>query len=335
MSLYVDLKFLNAISHRLEGFVQKNNNVWNCKCSLCGDSKKKKSKKRGFFYEKGGNLFYKCFNCEVSTTFYKFLEQFDGDVAREYAIERFASGASKHGNFKAPEIKTKKPVFAKKTSINLPSIADLPDDNIARKYVISRKLPKASYKDLYYAEDFKKFIDEIYPENEKNLIDNDPRLIIPFRSENGSLFAVQGRSLSLNPIRYITVKLKNELKLFGLDRINKKEKIMVVEGPLDALLLKNAVATADSNLAVAEFLGKDNIVLVNDNEPRNPQIVKQIKKYIDNGFTICLFPETIKYKDINDMVLGGMSKVQVQRIIDQNTFSGIRAEFELNKWKKV
>ncbi len=322
------------ISHRLDGFTQKNTNLYNCRCVLCGDSAKKKSKKRGFFYEKGGNLFYRCFNCEVSTTFYKFLEQLDPSVAKEYAVERFTNGASKHGNFKAPVIKTKKPVFSKKTKINLPSISELSDDHFAKTYVISRKLPKSSYKDLYYAEDFRKFVDEIFPENEKDLIDNDPRLIIPFRDEQGVLFCFQGRSLTNNKLRYITVKLRDELKLFGLDRINKNEPIKVVEGPFDAMLLKNAVATADANLMVAEYLGKDNIVLVNDNEPRNPHIVKQIEKYINNDFKVCLFPENIKEKDINEMVLNGFTTKKIHDIIEKNTFSGLQARMEFNKWKK-
>lgn len=322
------------ISYRLEGFTQKNTNLYNCRCILCGDSTKKKSKKRGFFYEKGGNLFYRCFNCEVSTTFYKFLEQIDPSIAKEYAVERFTNGASKHGNYTAPVIKTKKPVFSKKTKINLPSIADLPDDHLAKLYVIGRKLPKSSYKDLFYAEDFKKFVNEIYPENEKDLVDNDPRLIIPFRDEQCVLFAFQGRSLTDNKLRYITVKLKDELKLFGLDRINKNEMILVTEGPIDSLLLKNAVATADANLMVAEILGKDNIILINDNEPRNPHIVKQIQRCIDNDFKVCLFPETIKGKDINEMILNGFTSKKIHDIIEKNTFSGLQARMEFNKWKK-
>lgn len=334
MSLYIDIKYLQMISPRLEGFTQKKSDLWNCRCMICNDSQKKKSKKRGFFYVKANNLFYRCFNCEYSTTFYKVLEIVDPFLAKEYTFEKFASDVSKHSPSPKPKMEFKKPVFAKKTSLNIPAISDLADNHFAKQYVLSRKIPKGAHKDLFFAVDFKKFVLDIYPECEKDLIENEERLIIPFRDFAGNIFAFQGRSFSNSGLRYITIKMKDELKLFGLDRVNRKEKVLVVEGPLDSVFLKNAVATADANLAIAEFLGKDKIVLINDNEPRNPHIVKQIKKYIDNGFKICLFPDTVKFKDINEMVLGGYSKPQIHRIIDENTFEGLRAEIEFNKWKK-
>lgn len=336
MSLYIDIKYLKIISPKLDGFVQKKENLWNCRCMVCNDSQKKKSKKRGFFYSKGDNLFYRCFNCEYSTTFYKLIEQIDPFVAKEYALERFTNGSSKHSPYTKPKVEFKKPVFKSntKSKLPIPAISDLADTHFAKKYVLERKIPKGCYKDLYYASDFKKFVLDVYPECDKSLVENDERLIIPFRNSEGVMFAFQGRALGNNKLRYITIKLDENLKLFGLDRVNRKEKIFVVEGPIDSLFLKNSVATADANLAVADFLGKDKIVLVNDNEPRNPHIVKQIKKYIDNGFKICLFPETVKFKDINEMVLNGFTKPQIQRIIEENTFEGLRADVELNKWKK-
>jgi hypothetical protein len=333
---YLDTKYLNLVSSKLEGFTQKKSDLWTCRCCYCGDSAKKKSKKRGFFYKKADNLFFRCFNCEVSTTFYKVLEYLDPTLAKEYSLERFASGSSKHGNYKKPKtIEFKKPVFKKKTTLNIPALNVLPDDNIAKKYALDRKIPKGQFKDLYYAEDFKKFVKEIYPAYDKELIDNDPRLIIPFRNENGDLFAFQGRALNKNPLRYITIKLDDESqKIFGLDRINKKETIYVTEGPIDSLFIKNAVATADSNLTVAEFLGKEKLVLIFDNEPRNTSIVKQIKKAIDKGFKVCLFPNEFQGKDINEAVLNGFTKPQVQRIINENTVQGLQATLEFNNWKK-
>jgi hypothetical protein len=331
---YLDLKYLKLVSVRLEGFTQKNSDLYNCRCPFCGDSQKKKTKKRGFIYKKGNDMFYRCFNCEVSTTFYKFLEFLDPMVAREYQLERFAEGKSKYANYKKPTFNFKKPVFKKKTELNIPSIASLQDSHYAKKYAIERRLPKGSHKDLYFAQDFKKFVSEVKPDYNKKLLDNDDRLIIPFRTENGDLFAFQGRALGKNSLRYITVKLDDELKLFGLDKVDKKETIYVVEGPIDSLFLKNSVATADSNLMIAEFLGKDKLVLVYDNEPRNSNIVKQIQKAIDRGFKVCLFPDSFGYKDINEAVINGLTKPEIHRIIDNNTFEGLRAKMEFINWKK-
>lgn len=338
MSFYIDLKYLKFVSPKLEGFTQKNPELFQTKCFYCGDSKKKKSKKRGFFYKKGESLFYRCFNCEVSTTFQKTLEYLDPYLAREYTLEKYSSGVNKHTPYKKPNFISKPPVFAKKSKLNVSSISDLPEKHYAKQYVLERKIPKGFHKDLYFAECFKKFVSDIYPSYDKDLLENDPRLIIPFRTENGDIFCFQGRALSKNPLRYVTVKMNDSSKLFGLDRINKKETIFVVESPIDSLFLKNAIATADSNLEIgAKYFEKDNkdIILIPDREPRNPHICKGIKKYIDNGRKICLFPETMSGKDINEFILNGLTKPKLTEIILENTFDGIRAELEFNKWKKV
>jgi hypothetical protein len=94
------------------------------------------------------------------------------------------------------------------------------------------------------------------------------------------------------------------------------------------------VATADANLAAASEISKD-IVLVNDNEPRNKDIVKQIRANIANGYSVCLWPNTIVEKDINDMILSGLTRDKIKSIIDEHTYSGLRAEFEFNNWRKV
>lgn len=334
---YLDTKYLNLVSPKLDGFTQKKNDLWATRCPYCGDSIKKKTKKRGYFYKKGDGLFYKCFNCEISTTFFKALQYLDGSLAKEYSLERFTSGSSKHGNYTKPKTKTfKKPVF-ERSEWSIPSVNTLGDDNIAKSYVLGRKIPKGQHKNLFYASDFKKFVQEIFPKYEKTLIDDDPRLIIPFKDENGVLFALQGRSLTNNPLRYITIKIdEDKTKLFGLDRVNRKETILVVESPIDSLFLKNSVATADSNLEIASkyFEGKDTI-LIPDKEPRNIHICKNIQKYIDNGRKICLLPETLKGKDINEFILNGVTKPQLEKIILENTFQGLEAKLKFNNWKKV
>ena len=150
MSFYIDVKYLKLVSVRIEGFTQKNADLWNVRCFYCGDSQKKKNKKRGFFYKKDNNIFYRCFNCEQSTTLYKTLEFLDPSLAREYQLERFTEGGSKHGNYEKPKFEFKKPIFNKKIQLNIPTISSLSDDHFAKQYVLSRKIPKGTHKDLYF-----------------------------------------------------------------------------------------------------------------------------------------------------------------------------------------
>ena len=189
----------------------------------------------------------------------------------------------------------------------------------------------------YYANNFKKFIDELLPNHDKELREDDPRLIIPFYDNHGNLLAVQGRSLRDSKIRYITIKLIEEsIKIFGLDKVNREEKVYVTEGPIDSLFLPNAVATADANLANAvNYIPREKLVLVFDNEPRNKDICKLMDKAIENYFAICIWPEMMQEKDVNDMILSGFTSDEIVDIINKNTFVNLRAKMEFIQWKKV
>jgi hypothetical protein len=278
-----------------------------------------------------------CHNCGASTTFYNFLEKVDATLHKEYAMERYKESG---GNNNVPRntvvsVETERPVFKQK--LNLPSIADLPYGHFAKDYVIGRKLPEEQHHNLYFAEDFKKFVDELGVEKE-GLVENDPRLVIPFYDEDKNMIALQGRALGQSKMRYITVKMHpDNHKLFGLDRINKEEMVYVLEGPIDSMFLENAVATADSNLmAAARHLPKDKIVLVYDNEPRNAELHKQMEKAIEEHFNVVIWPEMIEEKDINEMVKDtGFSPDEIQDIISKNTFVNLRAKMEFVNWKKT
>ena len=71
-----------------------------------------------------------------------------------------------------------------------------------------------------------------------------------------------------------------------------------------------------------------------DNEPRNEQIVKRIEANINMGFNVCLWPQNITEKDVNDMVLAGRRPADIALIIDQNTYSGLQAQIAVVEWKK-
>ena len=120
-------------------------------------------------------------------------------------------------------------------------------------------------------------------------------------------------------------------------KLDVSKPVYVVEGPIDSLFLNNCVATMDAALYVASsIIGLDNdYVFVYDNEPRNKQIVSNMKKTIDLGRKVCVWPDTIQQKDINDMVLAGMHPSEIQHIIDNNTYEGLMAVMKMNQWSKV
>jgi predicted RNA-binding Zn-ribbon protein involved in translation (DUF1610 family) len=336
MSVFIDRAFLLRISPKLSRFAKKKDDLYNFRCPLCGDSQKNKTKSRGYVYRKKNDYFYMCHNCGVSTTFYNFLKQLDAGLLAEYQLERYKNGETGNNNYPKPsfdEVDKQKPVFREK--LQLPTIELLPEGHFAKEYVQKRKIPESCFTNLYYAEDFKEFVESFGIQ--KELLAGDKRIIIPFYDSEKNLIAFQGRALGESKLRYITVKLHDDnKKLFGLDRINQEETIYVVEGPIDSLFLDNSVATCDSHLeAAAETLDKSKLVLVFDNEPRNKEIVKQIERAIDNHFKVVIWPEMIKEKDINDMVLGGFTSDEIKDIIDKHTYQNLRAKLEFMNWKKI
>ncbi len=56
---------------------------------------------------------------------------------------------------------------------------------------------------------------------------------------------------------------------------------------------------------------------------------------IDQNYMITIWPEGTKEKDINEMIMNGKSKEQVQKIISDNTYSGLSAITKLNSYKRI
>ena len=330
MNSYIDIKYVSLISPFLQQFKKKGDFLWNFRCPYCGDSQKSRTKARGFLYRKKNDIFYKCHNCGVGTTLGKLIEFLDSKTYKDYIMERYKSGVKT--NNPEPEFTFDAPVFRKKSILRgLQSISELESDHPARKIVDKRKLPNESLRDIYLCNSFYKFTNNLIPNKFPSLDGDHPRLLIPFRDEQGEIFAYQGRAFGKEKPKYITIKLEDRDKIFGLDRIDKKKRVYVVEGPLDSLFLDNSIAVAGADIPNLDC----NFTVVLDNEPRNKEICKQIEKNIDKDYDICLWPDNNPYKDINDMVLGELSPEVIMNQIKENTFRGAEARLRFAEWRKI
>ncbi len=328
---YIDTKYLNIIGPQLLQFKKKGDFLWNFRCPYCGDSQKSRTKARGFVYRKKNDLFYKCHNCGIGTTLGKLIEYVDSKIHKDYIMERYRCGVKT--NNPEPEFKFDVPIFRKKGVLkSLKSISDLSTEHPARKIVEERLIPSEFLSDLYLCESFYKFTNTLVPNKFPSLDGDHPRLLIPFRNEKGEVFAYQGRSFGKEQPKYITIRLDDDTtKIFGLDRIDDSRQVYAVEGPLDSLFLDNCIAVGGADLAKLE----NDIVIIFDNEPRNREICKQMDSCIGFGKRIVIWPDSMKHKDINDMIMAGYAKEQIQEIIDDNIFSGASAKLRFSEWKKI
>jgi hypothetical protein len=342
---YIDSKYIGILGVRLEQFKKKGKALWNFRCPLCGDSAKDKLKARGYIFENKGDALYKCHNCGVATGLSQLIEHVAPSLKKEYTLEKFGArgrqgkkiklGAGDQSNF----FKTNKtPTFSSNPLKHITCL-DLCDINHpARLYIHERKIPLRQMSRLYYTETFKAWTNTIVKNKFKDIEKDEGRLIIPFFDKKGEMMAFQGRSLDPNnTVRYITIKVtEDECKLFGLDKMDESKPVYVVEGPIDSLFLDNAIAMAGSDLSSSCNLNSETeFVIVMDNENRNKEIVNKIETFIKKGYAVCIWDERIRQKDINDMILSGMSSEELHDSIKSRTFKGLQAKVALNKWKRI
>jgi hypothetical protein len=340
--LFIDAKYAQILGSRLRNFKQKNDYLWNYSCPVCGDSSKNKLKARGYIYRAKTDLFVKCHNCGYGTNIGNLIKYVDPVLYDEYVLERYKAGATKHNSHKDvfALVQETKPIELLEDDIlsSLKRLDKLDESHPAVQYLIKRKIPKNKWNLLYFAPKFKAYTNTISPKFVEPIVDEHPRMIIPYFTNAGKCFAFQARAYGDEEPKYYTIKVdETQEKIYGLERIDYGKRILVVEGPIDSLFLPNAVAVSGASFDTPTIRSiLTNATIVMDNEPRNKDIVKQLGKYIDLGYSVCMFPDFIKQKDINEMVLhSGMSVDEIVDLINTNTYTGMEAKLIFSTWRKV
>ena len=317
----IDSKYIGLVSSRLTKFKRVKSDLYNFRCPICGDSKKNKTKTRGYLYTIKADVNFRCHNCGASMTFSNFLKEIDPVIHKQYVFERFKQGNTGRGTVvEEPIFKFEKPKF--KTSIDLPLASTVES---SRTYLEKRKLDPTQF---YYAE---KFVEYVNSRKQNLNMKEHPRIIIPLYYEK-NLVGVQGRSLDSNSVKYITTIFYNEApKIYGLDNIRRDAPVFVTEGPFDSTFLLNSIAMCGADGDVRKW-GVSTPVWVYDNEPRSKEITERISNTIARGESVVIWPTNINEKDINDMVLAGHD---VQSIVESNTYSGLEAKLQFTTWKRI
>lgn len=338
--LYLDNKYIMLMSFRFRNFKKKKDG-YNFSCPYCGDSRKNLKKARGYSYPYKGKLIFHCHNCGVHTSFSNLLKEFDQNLYKEYLTEKLLD--------QKPVIRTdvedfaykmKAPVYAKYSLKDLIKVSKLPQSSFTKLYVEGRQIPSKFHHELFYCEKFKQWSNSMVPGSFESEEIDEPRLVIPFLTYDKKMFGFQGRSLKSNSnLRYITIMINEDMpKLYGLNHIDLNKRINVVEGPIDSLFCDNCIASAGGSLiSNLSYISNDpeKFIVIYDNEPRNIYTIKKIEKAIQNKFPVVIWPENIKEKDINNMILAGYSQLDIADIIKQNTHTGLMASLKLQMWRKV
>ena len=342
---YVDEKYIGILSPRLNQFKKKTNALYNFRCPICGDSEQNSYKARGYLYpgpDKTGYI-YKCHNCGDTRAFSNLIKYIDNELYKKYLLEGFNKGDDRFvtkgkGHKKSVSKKPKITSDYFETVLGAQRVDRIPLNHNVYLFLHKRRIPKSAYERLYFIHDDKS-LERVGEKYKGRIRGNQARLILPFFDRKGNAIGLTARAINAAAnIRYLAFRLDETVPMiFGLEHLkrNSREPILVVEGPIDSLFLPNCIAVAGADFGKLEdAVRTDKCILVFDNEPRNTEIVKRMAKMIDAGYKICIWPETIKEKDINDMILAGKTQEQIVKTINTNTHSGLSAAATLNKWKR-
>ena len=333
---YVDMHFATQLSGRLEQFKITNRAPLkiNFRCPICNDSQKSKTKTRGWILENDNKLYVYCHNCFYGNSFAKFLKEMDPLLYNNYIADKFLKADKTPQKTKEVDFKQKKPVFNADPLKGATKVSSMKSTHPIHKYTLKRQIPSHQHYRLYYTQNFRAWVNTIIPNKFEIKGPDEPRLLMPFIDKKGIVFGVSARSFNPKGLRYISLMFdENHSKVFGLDKIDFTKPYVVCEGAIDSLFLSNAIAMAGAEGNTSFLEHPENAIFVFDKEPRNKEIVSRVKKLIDNGFKVCIWPSGLAGKDINEMWLHGHT--DVENIIMKNTYKGLSATLKLADWKRI
>ena len=229
------------------------------------------------------------------------------------------------------------PQFEEKSPLDrlFDKVNTLPNHNIGVRYLERRQLPRDRWNNIYFAYETKK-LTELCPDYNQIVTFEEPRIIIPFYDRRNKLVGVTARAVDDAKMRYVTLRIdKMKPMVYNLNNVDTTKEVYVTEGPLDSMFLTNAVAAGNADLTKIENeIPKGNTTLVFDNQPRSYEIVKIMKNAMADGWKMCVWPDTMDEKDINEMIMAGKTISEVEDVINKNTHSGLSLRLKLNAWSK-
>lgn len=295
------------------------------RCPICGDSKYSKNKARLHLYSKGSVTLVNCFNeCSCrNKTVYKFLRDYYPALLPSYKQEKFSNNLTKVqlenldliGDFEIPETDTS-------TLPQPPVLFDLNFFEVSHKtdeYLESRGIhPSEVFGQLYIGKDItidgKHFPVSGY-------------IIIPFYC-GGRCYGFYSRSMKEHRF-YTYMPEKNvDFKVWNYYNINRAEPVYVFEGIFDAMSahqagITNVVACCGATPPDSLLEGLDCVMCFDNDRTGKSNALKYAKK----GYKVLVYPDNLKYKDFNEMLVSG---VNISDIISaHNIYAGICAQVKL------
>lgn len=329
---YIQQKYIQLLSINFRNFKRKGQDLYNFSCPFCGDSKKNRKKARGYLIGDRKGYRYFCHNCNAGFSFNNFLKFIDVGSYHRYVKEAFFDNKDCSNEEDPPKTKQEKNI-AEFEDIIFP----VSENNEVLEYLEKRKIYKRE--GLFYTSDLRALAMKLNNERyDKVEFSSGIFVVLVIFDLRKNLLGFVCRDIKAK--NYIILKKDEEdVLIFNIENVNFGKTLYVVEAPFDSLFLPNCIAVLGLNKSkiTEDLFSKDKTVIVFDNQPRNRYVVSTIKFYIENGWKVAILENEKQTKtDINDMVKEmNMSKEDILKEINKNTFQGIQAKLKLATWSRV
>lgn len=276
---YVQDKIQNIVAN-----IYKTSTTWNFKCPICGDSKKNKRKRRGYYYLKTNS--YHCFNEGCHANGLNIIAAFN-NISYGAVVSDYIKWSK---SFKTVPLKMHEPVIPTKIVIpdNWTELNPICIELVTKRKVFEAPFAPRDWK-LYYNTESK-------------------RLVLPW-IEDGEIKYYQERALYKDQVPKYKFPYNMSKYIFGLEHVtNDLPYIYYLEGVLDSSWVLNGVSIGSIEITEEQQIMLDTKfpmhekVLFTDNQWVDTSSKEKIITMKDIGQKVFLWPKQFTAKDVNDYV---------------------------------
>lgn len=287
----------------------------NFACVFCESPQGRK--RRGYILiNRSDNIIFYCHNCNRSMNLKSFLKETNLYLYEEYTKLEKEQYIKKLKDGKIRQKREKQDRDFKKSEVNYEKFPTEYFKPIAQnvqgiRYLRKRKIPNKRFKEIFFC-----LPKENIP-NELKVFQG--MVIFPFIARDKGIYGWQGRSIKEK--FFSTYVSEESPKVYNLFNVDDSKRVYVFESIIDSLFVDNSIAILGSDIDKSLIEHFKDLVFVFDNDRAG--VLKSIK-YLELGYPVMYWPESLKSKDVNEMVLNkDFGDIPMVDVINNNLISGI------------
>lgn len=296
---FVIEKYVMKALGRYDSRALPKNNMIVCRCFVCNDSKNK-SKRRGYFLKgdrRHDHWTYICHNdncpaqdgMDVKNYLKTYFPEIYSEFRKEVYLNNYFDGETSQKKLEYKEPEKVESDDVKHFSKILNGSGEL--FSLALEYCKFRKIPENVYSKFFVG------TGGVFQ----------GRLVIPFYDNFGKIYYYTGRTLIGSTPKYLNRRFGDK-KIYNIFQIDKTLPVMVLEGPIDSMFVKNSIAIVGLKMSDGNFEElkdfKKYFILDNDKGGRKNSLKwLQKEEFVFNWKKFLTDLKLDGVKDINDLVL--------------------------------